>query len=98
MNFLKPTKSKISGTIIIYLAKILAGWVKNGLTLILSRKYLQAAAPYIAELVQKASLASNISLVAIIQISGFFIEIIFIYLAVCLLISNLPKKREIIKS
>ena len=85
MNFLKPTKPKVLGTIAVYFAGVMGGWITAGLTSLFFPNL-------ISELMQEATdlqeRVRDISLVAALGMSAihFVIGIIATYIGVCFVV------------
>ena len=95
MDLFKPTKIKVLGTIIVYIAEALIKLVGGTLGWFLLREHFQKIAPQITEIKEKVTIPPTTA--TTITFSAFFIKIVFFYLAVCLII-NLHEKEKKKKS
>ena len=91
MNFIKPTKIKVLGTVIVYLAGILHELINAGLFVLLFPNFLSELENEFAD-VEKLIDISNTSIVGI-SIFSMLVEITSLYLAICLIVFLLKKNK-----
>lgn len=83
VHFLKPTKTKIFGTAIVYIASLLAEWISGGLSwLFLPKGILLETAQEFVKIKERTdvSFANALGL----MVTSFIVEIFLLYLAVTL--------------
>ena len=92
MNFLKPTKIKVFGTVAVYFAGVLKGWVSAGLFLLFFPDFLSDLEEEVIGVVQERAqdfpLAGGVG----IAVLDFVLEIILLYGAICGIVYLVKKK------
>lgn len=94
MNFFKPTKVKVLGTLVVYLAGIVEGWLFTGLSFLLipniiSTKNIQTTINLQKEIKQDISLLNSL----VLWVLSFAVEIALLYLAVCFIVYLIEKQQ-----
>jgi hypothetical protein len=93
-DFVRPNRKKVLGTIIVYFSILISGFVSGSLGQIFFADAIESISGFINQTALKESLFSTNVLTSVILLFllNFIIELIFIYLAICLILTMAKKK------
>ena len=90
IDFIRPTKVKIIGVVIIYIANVVESMLTSGFVLLLAPKVLMRNLDRIT-LAAKESVEFPLNITLAISTGSFLIKIILFYLTVCIIVRLIKK-------